>query len=586
MAFGHELQLKIKQIGNIFIGHLRYDTGIDGWEPWIDNGQRGLAWGGVCEEYLGKNTDGRETDGIIDILEKNPSRLLEWSGMFSAITWNAEKKQATLTTAATECPTLWYTEGPFGWVSGPRAAPILEIAGRRHSPSMDALRLFLLYGYFIGGHCPFDYVYRLRDRQQVILSRDAKPLITTYASMSEYLGTDRKIFNWKESVSAAAERITRRVGREIMHSRSPVVLLTGGHDSRSLAAAAIKSGLSFITATGGAPDSEDVLVAARVAEALHVEHRLDGGIAGISLLETSIERLKLWAGMTEGLVPLDFSLHLKGFLAANVPFPASREQFVHGLEPGIGRGSFYPDVETGRLKAMGLEEAHGYMALRNPVLQWSEGADAMLRESFGRLDGIFAELRGNAYHWFELFLWLERGLMWGMDLQSAYGLVRWAWTPLFDRELMRTSWDLTVEQKKSGHFLEDVYSYLVPALEHIYCIKYTGMKRRSFASRVKSRALFEMKRYLGRFGSSSIPGGRKRPGNANPLSKFWEAALLNRGTYFWKEFIDKKNLERSICRSENGLLWKLLTLNFLAEEYFGTCGKTSGSNKIFESLQD
>ena len=576
MAFGQELQLKIKRVGDIFIGQLQGETGIAGWDPWIDNDKTGLVWNGVCEDYLGKRPDIMETSNIIDVLDKNPEKLLEWNGMFSVTAWDAVKKKVTLTTAATECPTLWYVEGPFGWVSGPRAVPALEIAGCRMEPSIDAIRLYLSYGYFMGGHCPFQNVYRLRDRQQVFLSSGAKPRITTYAPLASYMKTDGNQRDWKENVSFAAERIAGSVRKEIMHSQGPVVLLTGGHDSRCLAAAAKKSGLFFKTATGGPLDSEDVIVASKVAAALNVQHRLDGEVADIGLLRDSLERLKLWVRMTEGIVPLSFCLHMKGFLSSQIPFPALREQFVHGLEPGIGRGSFYPDVEAAQLKSMRLDEAHGFMTYRNPLLKWSERAESMLRESFGRLDDILVELDGKVYHWFELFLWLERGLIWGMDLQSAYGLARWAWTPLFDRELMRLSWDLTVEQKKSGHFLEDVYTYLVPALERIYCIKYTGMKKRSLASRIKNRAFFELGRYLYGAGIKSRLTDKHKENAA--WSKFWETALLGNGSDFWKEFIDEKNIRKIINLSGQDLLWRLLTVNFLAEEFFGAYGKNGGSN--------
>lgn len=562
-AFGRELDRKIRQVGNILIGQLQGEAGTVGWEPWIDNGGTGLAWSGVCENYLGRRLEKDETGNIINILNKHPEKVLEWNGMFSVIAWSEAERKVTLATAATECPTLWHTEGPCGWALGPRAVPILEMAGRAPELDAGAFGLYLLYGYFIGGCAPLQHVHRVRDRMRISLEPDKKPMFSTYASLQDYMG-DRKGLEWKESVSAAADRIISRVSNEINHSSAPVVLLTGGHDSRALAAAASKAGLDFITATSGPTDSEDVLVASKVAGVLNVEHRLDGESAGAGLLKNSLERLKLWVRMTEGIIPLNFCLHLKGFLSSEFPFPAKREQFVHGLEPGIGRGSYYPDVDAVRLKTMTLGEAHGFMTQKNPLLELNPRADSMLHETFARLDSALEELRGDVYHWFELFLWRERGLMWGMDLQSAYGLVRWAWTPLFDRELMRLSWELSVEQKKSGHFLEDVYAYLVPALEHIYCIKYTGMKRKSLAGRIRRRLLFELGRYLNKCGVTLKPAdGNKRDAG---LSGFWEDTLLNVATRSRPDFIEEKNLRRIIQRSPGSdVLWRLLTINFLAE---------------------
>ena len=39
-----------------------------GWESWIDKGETGIAWGGVCEDFLGKKLDSKEIGDILKTL--------------------------------------------------------------------------------------------------------------------------------------------------------------------------------------------------------------------------------------------------------------------------------------------------------------------------------------------------------------------------------------------------------------------------------------------------------------------------------------------------------------------------------------
>src|SRR5208283_2910321 len=71
-AFGHRPALKIKQIGNTLIGQIQYDPGVTGWEAWIDKGNKGIVWGGVCENRLGKKPDLKEVNDIMKTVNDNP----------------------------------------------------------------------------------------------------------------------------------------------------------------------------------------------------------------------------------------------------------------------------------------------------------------------------------------------------------------------------------------------------------------------------------------------------------------------------------------------------------------------------------
>lgn len=571
-GFGQAPTMKIKQLGDILIGQISYDPGVAGWNPWLDLGGTGIAWGGICEDYLGKEFDVPGAEAFRNLLDSNTGELLSWNGMFSVATWNEEEKRVVLTTAATECPTLWHTDGPLGWAAGPRAAPILELAGHKTEPNMDALSLYLLFGYFIGGHSPFRHVQRIRDRQQIIIRQNARPAFRTYASLQEYLATGWKGRDWKETVSFAVDRLSKRIDNQFRHSLSPIVLLTGGRDSRSIATAAKKSGHDFVTATGGPADSEDAVIAGRVAGILNVKHRLTGNGAPWNALPGCMQQIKTWVRMTEGMLPLNYSLHMEDFFESRLPFPYERVQYFHGLEPGIGRGSFYPnypDVDVDKIRAMTLNDVHEFFTgtNKNPYLKLKTSTDELLQDICLRLDNDIRETGGGINHWFELLLWRERGLMWGMDLQSVNTPVRWAWAPLFDRELMALSWNLTISQKIEARLLLDASAAMQAALADVPCSQYRGGRRSGLPGRIKNRVMSLMRHYLEQAGIARPVDIRN--GTDGALSVFWEAVLLKSGMNAWKEFIDEKDLLKIIRISpQNALLWRLATVNLLAGTFF------------------
>lgn len=565
-AFGEEPILRIKQLRNVLIGQIHYDVGIIGWDPWIDKGEAGIVWGGVCEDYLGKTLDAEQISQIATTIEQRPQELCVWDGMFSLITWCEDR--VIQTTAATVTPTLWYTEGPYGWASGSRAAPLLEVVGRTATPNRDSMHLYLLYGYFVSGHSPFEHVFRLQDRQQVIIEHDKEPVIREYASLEGYLASEHNITDRNEILSFAADRIIGRVTNQLKHSNDPVVLLTGGKDSRSIAAAARKSGLHFVTSTSGPNDSQEVSIASQVAKILKVEHRRDGEGVSADLLCRAVERMQLWTLISEGLLPLNYCLHMKEFLSSSIP--AKRNPIFHGLHPGLGHGYHYnyEDFEyPGKVKSMSLEDAHALIEIRNPYLKPNPPAAELLDGVFRNLDNFILQDRGTADQWLDLYYWRQRGSLWGMDLQSVYSPLRWAWMPLFDRELIRLSWNLTFEQKIACCFLKEVSDLIEPALANIPCTRYT-LADVTLTKRVWRRIDAEVKYYLSKVGLTTRLL-RQQNRVKRQYQDLWNLMLFSEREHIWKEFIDEKHLLEIIrLNPQSQLLWHLSTLELLSEIFF------------------
>ncbi len=554
-AFGQPPSLKLKRLGNTFIGQIHYEPGVLGWDPWMDFGDTGITWDGVCEDFLGKKTDAREALKIINILDSQPEKISAWEGMFAVAAWH--ENRVIIATAAAACPTLWHTEGKHGWAWGPKAGPLLEFTGQQPLPDKASLNLFLNYGYFLGGHSPFRNVSRLDSRLKIVLENGEKPRTQSYISVGELLeGAPEGA--WDKKVSEAAGIIVRRVEAQLKHSDSPVVLLTGGRESRSIVAAAGKTGLPFATTTGGPENSEDVKLASQVAKTLKIGHGLSGGSAEMDLICRTTERLKLWARVSEGVLPLNYCLHLTDYLASRLPYPGRRRPVLHGSQPGIGRGLMYRDIEGRKLQSMTLREARNVLVQKNPYLKPEPEADNQLQAVFAQVDSACEGMDVTADQWLDLFYIMKKSQIWGLDVQSMYAPVRWAWMPLYDKQVMRLGWKFTTEQKKSDRFFLEIAEHIQPSLKGIMC---TGRDpvRVKLADRIKGRV------------TNMISGAHKKEINRTDggIRNLWNNALLGRNENMWQEFIDRKDILKLINISpQNALLWRLVTVDFLAESFF------------------
>lgn len=559
-GFGAEPALRTRQIGSVLIGQIYYDPGIAGWQPWADHGETGIVWNGVCEDFLGREMDAGTAGGIIRTLNDDPARMGAWNGMFSFIAWQGDK--VFFVSAAAMCPTLWHTEGPYGWALGPRAMPVLEMAGNKPEPDMGALGLYLSYGFFVGGHSAFRHVSRIRDRQQIIVEQTARPEFRTYISVPAYLEAGQRRHDWNESVSIVADRLLQRTTAQIRHSLNPVVLLTAGRDSRSIAAAAKRTGYHFFTQTSGPVDSEDVVIAARASRAMGIEHRHAGDYLSADGLYDCMEQVKLWLQMSEGIVPINYCLHLKDFFSGNFTFPAVKSQYFHGVETGIARGAAYSDAGTGNIQSMGLKDVHRFFTYKNHYLKSNPRADELLEDAFSDLDNILSETGGRIDHWFGLYSWRQRGLVLGADVQSVYSPLRWAWLPLFDREITKLAWNFTFEEKISNlYFFLDVLKRLEPALADVP-FSLHGSVKTTFAGRAKRRIAAGLGYYLNK-------------GGASRGQRFWERVFFGKREHLWTEFIEKKDLLKIIRFAPgDNLLWNLATADFLAELFFHGGEKT------------
>src|SRR5207253_3047151 len=162
------------------------DLGVSGWQPCARDGQTGLLWSGICEDFLGASPEGLAVRELVARVERSPKTVAERDGRFALCAWNGPEKRVTVIPGAMEGPTLWHTEGPRGWALGSRALPLLELTGRPAELDVEAAGGYAAFEY-LAGEGLLSGVRRLRPRQQVRLEGDRPPAFSIYHSLHDLL---------------------------------------------------------------------------------------------------------------------------------------------------------------------------------------------------------------------------------------------------------------------------------------------------------------------------------------------------------------------------------------------------------------
>jgi hypothetical protein len=560
-AFGRPFTPRQRRVGPLFVGLVAGETGVSGWQPWQECAGFGLAWAGIAEEVLGRQP---EPEALARRLAAAPEHVAGWGGRFAVCAWDEAAGQATLTTGAAS-PTLWCTEGPRGWAAGSRALPLLALAGWPAELDLAAAGVFVACGYLAGTGSLLRRVERVGPRRHLTLGAQAGAA-RTYVGLPEYLGPGGSRA-WGEVVEEQAEALVARVRRQLDHSEQPLLLLTGGRDSRCIAAAAVAAGYGGSARTSGPHDLPDVRIAARVAAALGIRHEREGGHgpAAMAALAANAERRLLWARLGEGVETVRHALAFQPFFEGRAPFPERQEQVFHGLHGLAGEGTrtaLYKraGIPSRRLVDLGAAEA----AILAQVPDWlrvGPAARAAIGEAVGRLNAELGHAPIGEDRWFTLFYWQSRALQWGVDAMGVKDVMAWRWTPLLDGGLVRAFF--STQGGTGKELLEAITAVSAPQLRGIAYDKGPDTPLR--------KAKQGLKRALGAAERAGLPlpwrAGRATKVPAGPeLLALWEQVFFIPRPRVWPELVDEGELRAQIAARPSGeALWNLATVELLGQ---------------------
>jgi hypothetical protein len=556
-ALGGKVEKHVHATPRVVIGQLAWDLGVLGWQSWREAGRAGCAWTGVCENELAFGETEGTVRSVLAAVESS-DHLCLLAGRFAVCAWDDAVGRVTIATAATGTVTLWYTSGTGGWACGNRIGPLLRLVGRNAELDQESAKLFLAYGYHIGAGCFFANVRRLRARRRVVLDGSEEPTIDGYASIADLLQGQEVEPDVEKAAARGAARVSDRVGWQLARSSMPVVHLSGGHDSRSIAAAAARSGFQGRIVTSGSGDSIDVRIAAQVTGRLGLTHTSK---ASEPRSEPSLEEATAWVRLTDGVSVLRHH----SFPRFGTGRPAMPRQIFHGLGGEICRGYYYAS-------ATGLDSAernNGWKVIRDRaatyLLPVATRVEDLIAEPVAALDAELGPMRPTLGQWLDAFYWQFRCLQWGADTLSISDLLTWNWAPLLDRELIAIGWPLRAAAKHSNQFAEMMTTVLAPDLGGVPYDKSAPALRATPSVAMRAAGI------VNKTVRSVLPTLSRRvapppppaisPYTDEALRAFWRQLFAGRGPHEWRDFADKERVERLIeFNPAAEALWRLATI--------------------------
>lgn len=576
-AFGRLFLPRVHHIRNIHIGQITFDLGVRDWVPWIESGSDGIAWNGVCEHYLGHvwNDDSLRT--VKSTIDHCPRELGSWDGRWLACTWS--KENATVVTATTDCPSFWWAEGPNGWVCGSRGLPILELVGRKPEIDPIAASTYLSYGYLMGANSLLQGVQRLSARQMVVLEPLSRPRISSFLSLGEYYAGASEMVGTKKRLQLCSDRLEERVSQQLQFSPDPELLLSGGRDSRCIAATLVKVGYKGVAVTSGPLASLDVKIAKTVADHLGLQHRhivQEEGRPPMQAVLQDNASVRSWVKLSEATTTVRFAVPYQGFFQGVRPYPERVVQIFHGLH-GLAHGL---GSEVNRELASRLSRSNApIQASRADMLfvrgivegKWHPGL-VHHKEAFGVVEEVCRgydeeakSMGANVAQWLALFYREDRSLHWGEDLLAIKDVLGWNWTPLLDRVLNQAFWQVNAEGDVEPDFVAELNTVAAKRLKGI------DYDRRSpgtalTPARIAQRALAKAQRLVGRV----FPGYANRDLPIpidDSLQTFWETMLLGENARVWPDLIRREAIEELIEHDPlSEVLWGAASLELFADE--------------------
>jgi hypothetical protein len=454
---------------------------VRGFSPWCESARALVLFGGVCEAFLEERPE-RVADEMLEAVAERPFRLVELEGRFAAVVIDKARVRGYVVTGATDTTSLWCADGRGGHAVASRAVPMLRLLER--DPELDpaGAGLFLCFGYLAGRGSLFRHVRRVPTRHLGEFVVGRAPRWRKYVTVPEWLG-EGPARGHDDAVRFLADRLCERVAWEVAHSADPVLSLSGGEDSRSLAAAIPTGGYRVDAYSAGPADSADVRLARRAAAAAGLPHIAPGlGREAVLQAEGCVDTCRRWSSLSEGMETVRHLLAVPDVFLAERPCLGGRTaQVLHGHAGGVHKG-FY-----GRDRLTGLDRPGRLSDLRW-ILRRAADADllaaaAAQADLAAHLEDFAAEMHGAGLSlgvWLDVWYWQNRCLHWGSDMFSAKDPLGWHWAPLLDREMVRCSLGYAGPRVRRERILSDVVRLLAPALARI---PYTGGFRTDAARR-------------------------------------------------------------------------------------------------------
>jgi hypothetical protein len=401
-------------------------------------------------------------------LSARPAAVLELTAPFVVAALDPVGGELSLHTDGIGVGRLFELRFPGGWVWSNRPAAACRFADVYAEPDRAGWRTFAASGWFMGNSTPIDKVTAVPGGAVVRYRPDAGGRqMTRLDAVAAWAEAGRGDALAKDRVEASAEAL-RGFGRSLKRMLHGTVSigLSGGRDSRLVAAAMIAADVDLVLQTNGAEHGEadvaehlvSLLPAQRRPE--HVVNRPKAGEGGqvhaVSKDTELIPNVLRWHRAQEGLRPATS-------LATGAPAALTRADYiaVSGAAGEIARGYYYPPDHQQIAALPTAQRLDAYTAklsrriLRRPgisaaALQTSE--EAVRATLLAAVSGGLTDARMLDYFYAD-----ERTRRWGTVAERTGTVV-----PLLVPEFVQAGFGLTAAQRQQDALHNVLIARLVP----------------------------------------------------------------------------------------------------------------------------
>jgi len=414
----------------------------------------------------------RSPDGRAAVLNWGPEQHVAashgrtiWAGPDAAGPDAAGPGTVRARTSLARVDPVYLAEIPGAVVLSDRACWAAAVTGRLgdHDPVMAGA--FLSLGYPVGDATPFRGVRALGGGRQLraaggrlVMTRAAGHTARPEASAGQGTGDPRPADRAAGRVAAA---LTEAV-RPLAHAAAPVELsLTGGKDSRLVAAALAAAGVPFRARTHGFDRDPDVIIAGMIAGRLGIEHTVtEPRPPGAPGEADVLGRLRSAVLVGDGM--LSAFENVGSWVSQGEPTAAARPVQVGGHGGELLRGGYAQAAWRSRaaLSAVGAAELFRRMTTRRLGLLRPVAAAVYLAS----LAPPAAALGRGPLSALDDFYLVNRAGRWSAAARQAYLLRSPLVQPLFADRVVRAARAAPLRDRMSDRLHRDVLASLGPEL--------------------------------------------------------------------------------------------------------------------------
>jgi hypothetical protein len=287
------------------------------------------------------------------------------------------------------------------------------------------------------------------------------------APVTAATGTDRA------GARAVAEALVAAVAPLRDSGRTVELSLTGGKDSRLIAAALVRAGVPVVARTHGFADHPDVVVAAEIARRLGIEHLVRTPAAPGHEVDV-LGRIRATVLVADGM--------LSAFENVGRPDPAVARGADRVVTAGGHGGELLRGGYAETAAAAGTASAGGLRAALGPARRTARSAELLRRLTTRRL-GLLRRAHARDYlvslaSWtpaltrhplqaLDDFYLVNRAGRWSAAARQAYLIRECLVQPLFDDSVVLSARTVPLADRVSGALSAAVLAELSPALTDI-----------------------------------------------------------------------------------------------------------------------